>query len=158
MFKVSFKNEECPAKRVEKTDDKTIVLTLTGRVKLPEWWCNMPEEIWDYMDECKSFEFTESIHDNYLTIKVSGKAVCSDKDKYDGMTGERIAESRAKLKLYRFMFNLSSKIVRYYSKLLYGYPEADFAYGGNSTAEVRQKYSRLLLTEESHLKTLIDAT
>lgn len=156
MLKVSFKDN---FKKVQTFNETATVVTLTGRVKIPLWWRLIPASIeaWAWNHPSVDFE------DNYqeLIIKVSGKSVCSEHDTFDPVLGERIAESRAKIRLYKFMHTLCTKILLNYYSLIYGTPNGNEdhtavifdTHGG--LQEECMKYSTLWLKESQHLEKLI---
>lgn len=120
MLKVSFKDKEgYPAKKVEVFNDKATVITLTGVVKAPEWWWKIPKEIHKWMANHPSVEVYDNLLGN-VTVKVIGKSVCSNEDEFNPVFGERIAEARAKKRLYSFMVTLINKTITHYRKILYG--------------------------------------
>ena len=95
------------------------------------------------------------------TLIVSGKSTCSDGDTFDAVKGERIAECRAKIRLYRFMAKLSEKILRNSFTTMYG--NAEISRFTESHAEppqdcvwlARKKYIELLSREIKHEKKLL---
>lgn len=157
MLKVSFKDN---FKKVQTFNETATVVTLTGRVKIPLWWRLIPASIeaWAWNHPSVDFE------DNYqeLIIKVSGKSICSEHDTFDPVLGERIAESRAKIRLYKFMHTLCTKILLNYYGLIYGVPENASAihtvvisdsHGG--LQEECKKYAALWVKESQHLGKLL---
>ena len=91
-----------------------------------------------------------------VILNVTGKATCSSEDGFDSKRGERIAESRAKIALYKFMTTLLNKIIMHYRKLIFGdmdiripelYKDGIYKY--------YCKYSQYLETEWKHLNNLI---
>lgn len=157
MLKVSFKDKEgCPARKVEVFNDKATVVTLTGVVKAPEWWWKIPKEIHKWMTNHPSIEIYDNLLGN-VTVKVIGKSICSDEDEFNPILGERIAEARAKKKLYGFMLTLTKKLICYYHNLLYGKfavkvegESADFC-----IYKEMEKYSVLYSAELEHLRNLL---
>lgn len=122
MLKVSFKNN---FKKVETFNNKETVVTLTGYCITPLWFNNVPHKIWEWARWHPSVEISETYSNQNLVmvIKVSGKSVCADGDTFDDKMGERIAESRAKIKLYKFMHTLCKKLMYCYHGYIYGVPE-----------------------------------
>lgn len=78
-------------------------------------------------------------------------------DTYNKVLGYRIAESRAKIKLYRFMLNLCKKYVEVVSHILFGTSNIsfDYEYKIDSVSGDIIKYQELLDTEMEHLNNLI---
>lgn len=154
MYKVSFTDD---FKKVERFNNKVTKVTLKGTIK--NAWAlddlNIPQSIYDWMrdNNCKDLD----------TLEVSGIAIRSDKDKDDPVLGERLAEARAKLKIYKFMKTLCYKMLKYYALKLYGI-------NTNSAITVRainqesyddslqkayEKYNRLVDVENTHIKQLL---
>ena len=97
------------------------------------------------------------ITDGYL-VTVEGKATCSDEDIIDEVFGERIAEARAKITLYKFMKNLCKQVYTYYRVLLYGHRPLGIRANKENEDSLYQsylKYNALADKEELHLKDLL---
>lgn len=98
MIKVSSK--EPSYKEVKRFNDKVTIVTLTGRMKLPKGLEHaMPYKFMDWIFVHTNPEINYEYGGN-MTIRAKGKAVRSDKDKDNPILAERIAESKAKLKIY----------------------------------------------------------
>lgn len=153
MYKVSFTDD---FKKVERFNNKVTKVTLKGTIKntygLDD--LSIPQPIYDWM--INSWGDTD-------TIEVSGIAIRSDKDKDDPVLGERLAEARAKLKIYKLMKTFCYKMLEYYAQKLYGIKT-------NNTITVRaseqesyddsllkayKKYDRLVDVENTHIKQLL---
>lgn len=80
------------------------------------------------------------IKNDFHTISIIGKAVCSKSDKFDITTGKRIAESRAKLK----MFKLLERIHREASSVLSEALDQILAKNQNCTIGKLRETNRLL--------------
>lgn len=152
MIKVSFKG----AKEVQKFNDKVTLVTLYGKIKYCGKINFLPMEIVKWVH-------THPVVENImfglegLHIKATGKAVRSDADKDNPILAERIAESRAKIKVYKFMYTLCNKLYKYYCKVAFG--QLDFVpayYVSGSLYRELQKYYSLLLKESLHLEDLIE--
>lgn len=156
MFKVSFKeNPNFPVKKVQKfNDDKITIVTLYGEVQLPVYMQHyIPPEIWDWMECGKNVEATISTAKIHLTIK--GKARKADDDVDNPVLGERIAECRAKINLYRFMYHLISKLYIYYCQLLSVNTLTEGGYKDDTIQGAMTKYANFYSREEAHLKALL---
>ena len=155
MYKVSFTDD---FKKVERFNNKVTKVTLKGTIKniyaLDD--LNIPQPIYDWMrdDNCK----------NPDTLEVSGIAVRSDNDKDDPVLGERLAEARAKLKIYKFMKTFCNKMLKYYKFKLYGTkanneiivktsPEG--LSNNDSLLKAYMKYDKLVDVENNHIKQLL---
>lgn len=157
MWKVSFKDPMY--KKVQKFNDRVTVVTLKGDLKIPmEVMYSMPKEVCDWMTK-KSNPKVKVYHwQGIISVTVTGKAIRSEKDKDNPVLAERIAECRAKLKLYEFIYTLLMNYVEYYATLLKG-KEWSFentpVNDTNCIAYVYNKYTRLYLNEEKHLEELL---
>lgn len=157
MWKVSFKDPMY--KKVQKFNDRATVVTLKGDLKIPmEVMYSMPKEVCDWMTK-KSNPKVKVYHwQGIISVTVTGKAIRSEKDKDDPVLAERIAECRAKLKLYEFIYTLLMNYVEYYATLLKG-KEWSFentpVNDTNCIAYVYNKYTRLYLNEKKHLAELL---
>ena len=150
MLKVSFKGTKSdPAKRVQRVSFNEVKVTLKGILQVPLGV--IPLEMRGWIFKCKSIEFRD------YTITVVGMATCNSEDEFNLETGARLAEARAKIKLYDFMLRLSKRLCVYYSKLLSGKSPVDTIYQFNKPSLNRSynKYKRLLTTELSHLEKLL---
>lgn len=157
MWKVSFKDPMY--KKVQKFNDRATVVTLKGDLKIPmEVMYSMPKEVCDWMTK-KSNPKVKVYHwQGIISVTVTGKAIRSEKDKDDPVLAERIAECRAKLKLYEFIYTLLMNYAEYYATLLKG---KEWAFENtpvndtNCIAYVYNKYTRLYLNEKKHLAELL---
>ena len=149
MFKVSFKKD---ALKIQTFNDRATIVTLEGYVHLPKFYNNLPYEIlrwaWDYPGV--SFDGPE--------IEAQGRAVCAKEDIFNPIVGERVAESRAKIKLYKFMYSLCKKIHDYYSTILVGTEALGVTYSikHQSVNKSLTKYQELLIKESHHLGKLLE--
>ena len=164
MLKVSFKDN---FKKAETFDNKATVITLTGECVTPLWFNNVPHKIWEWVMWHPSVEISETYSNQNLVmiIEVSGKSVCADGDTFDDKIGERIAESRAKIKLYKFMHTLCKKLMYCYYGYIYGVPEYRGTYKTATLSDYHgglqdacRKYAELWVKESRHLNTLIEST
>lgn len=155
MLKVSFKDKEVK----QFNGGKVTIVTLKGEINIDPLDC-LPNSvrIWmlRYINNNEGFSTNKYGFD--LVINVTGKAVCSEEDTVDKVFGERLAEARAKKKLYRFMANLSKQLFRYYFKILYGFAGIDNYKENNLDCleSTIDKYEGLWERENGHAKTLIN--
>jgi hypothetical protein len=97
-----------------------------------------------------------------IRLEFYGKAVCSEDDTFDAETGKRIAESRAKIKLYKFMHTLIVKLYEYYFGLILGskysskYISQELDTSENTLFDSMSKYQALLIKESHHLGQLLE--
>ena len=154
MYKISFKN---PNSKIVKTynDGKVTVVTLIGEFsnEFKHLYWNLPLEVSRWIDNHPTVKMFES--DGVL---VTGKAICSEHDTNDPKLGERIAESRAKLSLYKFMRTLLKKVCGTQSKELFGKSQVsipiDYLDRYSITGQYI-KYCNLYEKEKLHLQSLI---
>ena len=156
MFKVSFKETETsPSKVVMRAGNFTEV-TLKGTIKVPEFWPYIPKEIDEWVRRSNHVEIYEDMAKGIFIIFVQGVSKCHPDDKMDNMLGERLAESRAKKNLYRFLFQLCDKLCVYYADLM-GIVIATTPCDGGLT-DARIKYLRLYNAECKHERALLNNT
>jgi len=159
MLKVSFKDN---FKKVQVFNDKVTTVTLTGIMQCPDFIDDcLPTSVYNWINEHPSVEVSVTYTTNkglcYIII-VSGKSVCTEGDTFDAKMGERIAESKAKIRLYDFMRTLCLKLMGYYQNILYGSPNTgSIAIRDNSGGleAVTNKYINLCHTECRHLAKLL---
>lgn len=156
MIKVSFKDFD--SKVVKRFNDKVTIVTLTGKTQLPSNLVQaMPIGFFDWLDLHSNPEIKYMFGAD-MTIIAKGKAVRSNKDKDNPLLAERIAESKAKLKIYTFIHALISKYILEYSKLITGYDEplmSNVKDTDESLYGMADTYMRYITTEEKHLEDLI---
>lgn len=155
MFKVSFKEDECPSKVVEKVGKVTTVM-YRGIVKLPKIWWYLPKEILEWIKYRDSLEIYENVANNTLIVYAKGKTKCADGDVYDSLLGERIAEAKAKMVIYKFFADLCQRIYKYYEELLTGDRSLSVPPVNGGVAGDLLKYRKLYMIEKEHIKTLIE--
>ena len=155
IFKVSFKETpKQPSKAVTKVGLTTTVI-LRGVIKLPSFWKYMPDDIVDWIGKAKKVEGYENLADNTLIIYSTGVSKCNPDDKYDSLLGERLAEARAKYHIYKFFYDLTSKLYDYYNKIMFG--EAEIVDSGHGSCLERDtdKYEGLCIREAHHIGELL---
>lgn len=158
MLKVSFKDD---CMKVQTFNNKATVVTIVGELIIPNKLLYvLPPEIHKWINDHPAVDATSYALTN---LKVSGKSVCSDEDTFNAETGKRIAESRAKIRLYKFMHTLCTKILLNFYGLMYGVPEGASAihtavisdsHGG--LREECKKYATLWVKESQHLGKLLE--
>lgn len=164
MLKVSFKEN---AKKVQVFNNNATVVTLTGIMQCPDFINDcLPTSVYNWINEHPSVEVSETYTTNkgfYYIIIVSGKSVCAEGDTFDVQMGERIAESRAKIKLYKFMHTLCKKLMYCYHGYIYGVPEDMGTYKTATLSDYHgglqdacRKYAELWVKESRHLGILLN--
>ena len=155
MYKISFKN---PNSKIVKTynDGKVTVVILIGEFsnEFKHLYWNLPREVSDWMDNHPTVKTSEPAYE----ISVTGKAICSENDTNDPKLGERIAESRAKLSLYKFMRTLLKKVCGIQSKELFGKSQVSIPIDYLDRYSITGQYIRycnLYDKERIHLQSLI---
>ena len=151
MFKVSFKKD---SKKVQTFNNRATVVTIVGEMSLPtEIWNMFPDKIANWMWQHPTIDASWgncTKDTEVITLKVSAKSVCAKEDTFDSIIGYRIAETRAKIKLYKFVHNLCEKLMKQY-------------YDGESHEEAPKdclyltckKYRELWIKESYHLGKLL---
>ena len=161
MLKVSFKDD---FKKVETFNDKVTIVTLTGKILCPNFVSDyLPTKVWEWINHHPSVEVSESFMQSglYYIIKVSGKSVCANDDIFDIKIGERIAECRAKIRIYKFMQALTKMLYEYYHGIVFGKDavinDMDIC-SGDCILYANTKYIELLEHERHHLSGLLQKT
>ena len=162
MFKVSFDKD---SKKVQTFNNRVTVVTIVGKMAIPsEVWAVFPGKIISWMYQHPSIDaawFTCTKSEEVIRIEFSGKSVCAKEDTFDSIIGYRIAETRAKIKLYKFVHNLCEKLMKQYYDVMYGNAEFDII--GESHTEAPKdclyltckKYRELWIKESYHLGKLL---
>lgn len=157
MWKVSFKDPMY--KKVQKFNDRVTVVTLKGDLRIPmEVMNSIPKEVCDWMAKKSNPKVKVYRWQGIINVTATGKAVRSEGDKNNPVLAERIAECRAKIKLYNFVHNILVRYTDYYATLLKGknwlfeYTPID---DNNCIAYIYNKYNRLCFNEEKHLEELL---
>lgn len=161
MFKVSFKeNPQFPVKKVQRfNDDRVTVVTLKGVTQVPVFLqYYIPRKVFDWTSTLKNVDVEFVMSE--MSITVTGKSICSKEDKVDKILGDRIAEARAKLHLYKFMMHFLDKVWSYFMEQLCGTAtikciacEEDV--NKEHLSEAVDKYLRLYEDEKKHLNILL---
>lgn len=158
MLKVSFK-EDC--QKVQVFNDRATIVTMVGQIIMSEeLWSVFPDKIahWMCNHQGINVSWSSNKHYEFIRLEFSGKAVCADDDTFDAETGRRIAESRAKIRLYKFMYKLLDQLCDYYGKLLVGYRGFNSASVNDSLFSELDKYQALWVKESHHLGKLLEET
>lgn len=156
MWKITFNNKK--VKRFN--DNRVTIVTLSGTIRLPKnfrYIINSEDPIFDCIDLSKNPKL------EWSQITAVGKAIRSYDDTIDNpVLAERIAESRAKIKLYDFVMKLCERYYKYITILLVGRPDNipilpinSKKYKADSLFWAYQKYTRLYNTEIKHLNILL---
>lgn len=155
-LKVSFKDREGAPSKIVKTfaNGNATVVVLKGILEHPDF-CVMDKATWKWIQR------HPIIDDSGLTafrVCAKGKAKKSPLDELNPVLGERIAEARAKIKIYKFMSKLAKRICINLEKMLLGTDYGKICYVVSCTdgywAEYK-KYIQLLESEERHLNELL---
>jgi hypothetical protein len=157
MLKVSFDDN---SKKVQVFNGRATVVTLSGKLKVPnKLWQIIPIEATNWIWQCPSVDASwgdGSVDFSVFNIKVTGKSVCSEEDTFNPKLGERIAESRAKVKLYKFMYKLCDILTHTYNEILFGpYIPLRKSYNSSSVLEDLNFYRGLWAKESHHLGELL---
>ena len=155
IFKVSFKEtSNNPSKIVYKAGMKTTVV-LKGIIKIPHFWHLMPSEIFEWIAVQSKVELYEDVAHGILIIHSEGISKCKKDDKYSTLLGERLAEARAKYCIYKFFYDLTSKLYDYYNKLMFGDAGIVDSGHGSCLAQDLKKYEGLCIREAHHIGELL---
>lgn len=158
MFKVSYKD----FMKVQTFNDRATIVTMVGKLSMPdEVWDGMPNKIADWMWHHPSIDVqwgtgTKDVQE--FRVEFSGKSTCSNDDTFNAETDRRIAESRAKVRLYRFMANLCNQLATHYIALLYGHGVKSTGADAINDGIIKdlKKYQELCIKESYHLGKLLE--
>ena len=163
MFKVSFKGN---FKKVETFNDKATIVTLVGILTYPNGIWDITDSTisnWMFLHPSIDVKWGEPpITNNSFRLEFSGKSICAKGDTFDKVLGERIAESRAKIKLYKFMTTLCSKLLNDLYVKMYGNGELVRVNENHNEPPkdciqlAYMKYKTLWSKELKHLNDLLD--
>lgn len=95
------------------------------------------------------------IDGNTIVICCLGESDCMPEDTFDMYIGGKISQSKAKIKIYRFMKNLCKKIITEFMPLITGTDIATTFYYKNSIIADYKRYEFLETNERIYLKKLI---
>ena len=163
MFKVSFKEN---SKKVEVFNNRATIVTLVGHMIIPsKVWAIFPNGMANWMWEHPSIDAswgTCTRENEVIRLEVTGKSVCAKEDIFNAVTGERIAESRAKIRLYKFIHTLCENLMTYYYGIMYGNAEFDVIRESHTESPkdclylTCKKYRELWIKESHHLGKLLE--
>lgn len=158
MFKVNFnETPQNPVKLVVKQGKVTTVTIRAIVEELPPVWNHMPPEIMEWIRSISRIALYENKETGIMYISSRSKAVLTDGDKYDSLHGERLAESKAMLKIYDFFFKLTSMLYDYYVNTLFGDVSVDVIGKGWSLDAAMRKYGKLCECEKEHIERLLES-
>lgn len=153
MYKVSFTED---FKKVERFNNKVTKVTLSGVIRnIYDEELVIPPSIFSWM--------ADNMGRVINIIEVTGTAIRNNKDKDDPVLGERLAEARAKLKIYKLMKTFCYKMLEYYVQKLYGIKTnntitvraSEQESYNDSLLKAYKKYDRLVDVENTHIKQLL---
>jgi hypothetical protein len=133
----------------------TTTVILKGIVKLPEFFDKIPADIMEWVGHQKKIEVYENMADQTMMVFSTGMAKCHEDDKYDSLLGERLAEARAKYYIYKFFYDLCSRLCGYYNSLLYGECGGDSQDYNDGLMCDLDKYRALCIRESHHIGELL---
>ena len=158
IFKVSFKETKNNPTKVTVVTGRKVATMIHGTVALPRFFKHIPEEIVDWItEEQKYISGEEDIATNTFHIKASGYAACHEDDVFDYVFGDRLAEARAKYKMYKFFYEFTSKLYDYYNRLLFGDVGIADSGHGSCLAQDVKKYEGLCIREAHHIGELLES-
>lgn len=161
MFKVSFKeNPQFTVKKVQRfNDDRVTVVTLKGVTQVPVFLQYLiPHKVFDWISTLENVDVEFVMSKMFITV--TGKSICSKEDKVDKILGERIAEAKAKLHLYKFMAHFLTKIWTHFIEQFCGTVLIKCIVDNEDTnkeylGKAINKYWRLYKDEQKHLNILL---
>ena len=156
VFKVSFKNSPKNQSKIAVVSGKKVAVRICGIVSLPEFWKYIPDDVRKWMTDGQNLVGgEEDIAKNVFHIHANGFARCHEEDKFDYVFGERLAEARAKYKIYKFFYDLTCRLYDYYDNLLFGSGGVANDGEGSCIAQDVKKYETLCIREAHHIGELL---
>ena len=156
VFKVSFKDSPKNQSKIVVVSGKKVAVRICGTVSLPKFWKYIPDEITEWITDGQNWVGgEEDIAKNVFHIHANGFARCHEGDKFDYIFGERLAEARAKYKIYKFFYDLTCKLYDYYNRILFGDEEVVDMGKGSCLAQDIKKYEALCIREAHHIGELL---
>jgi hypothetical protein len=157
MIKVSFKSTpNRPNKEVQRFNKATIV-TLQGKTVFNGELLMPTKKIYKWIVNNHNIVDNVPFGLDNIHIKAIGRAKKSDNDVDNPVLAERIAEARAKIKIYKFMYTLCNKLYKHFCMLCMGFDDLKLAYWRvDSIYGDMKKYYKLLEKEKEHLQKLIE--
>lgn len=155
VFKVSF-NDSPWDQKITVVTSRKVAVRISGNVRLPKFWKYIPEEITEWIIKEQNLISGEEDADiSVFHIHANGFARCHEEDKFDYVFGERLAEARAKYKIYKFFYDLTCKLYDYYNRILFGDEEVVDMGKGSCLAQDIKKYEALCIREAHHIGELL---
>lgn len=160
MLKLSFDKKKLgntPPIQTQVFNDTITKVTLTGFLT---WNSDifLISKVPHFLHNYQGIEVTCSRTKEGFLITATSVSKKHEDDTFDKVLGYRIAESRAKLKLYKFMKNLTNTILRCFLTCSYGISDVIDIEGRRSKSSVYDdylKYIKLYDKEEEHLNNLL---
>lgn len=159
MWKVRFDKDNY--KTVEKFNDKATVVEITGCLRLPSKIIqNIPSDVYSWMVYHSNPRVGINLNSEYILIKAKGKAVRLDEDEDNPVLAEKIAECRAKMKMYDFVARAFCKYINYYVELMVGKrgEMLPLKTQGSCLCKAHEKFNELCDREYRHLIKLLEET
>jgi len=103
-------------KRVLRPNENTTIVEFTGKIPISFHTLQQLNPLMKWINKQKQVEIHEGLFPCRLMFKVKGKAIKAKTDTDDLIFAERLAEARAKRKLYEFCEVLMLKLHYYYSE------------------------------------------
>ena len=163
MFKVSFDKD---SKKVQTFNDKATIVTITGEMSFSsEVWDIFPDKIANWMWQHPTIDASWgncTKDTEVINLKVSAKSVCAEGDTFDSILGYRIADHRAKIKIFKFVYNLCERLMKHYYGIMYGNAEFDIIRESHTEAPkdclylTCKKYRELWIKESHRLGKLLE--
>lgn len=107
---------------------------------LPVGLLKIPEELISWINNYQGVQV--KILEDGLVITAIAHTNCLEGDSYDFGLGAHISETKAKVKLFKFIRNLSEKVANYYMAL------------SNNFQDVYEKYDYCMVRDQEHAKLL----
>lgn len=159
MWKLSFNKIPEAPRKVERFNGKTTVVTLTASINLPkDFIVSLPPKVFDWAINHSNPLVSINFGNCMMVISAKGKTIRNDDDEDQPLLGERIAEYKAKMKIYGFMEIFLKKYLEYYNNLLLGKDgmiENPIIFGKDSVGYFHGRMSQLWTLTYGNLQLLL---
>ena len=149
MIKASFIK-----KSVERFNTATVV-TLNVKISNNIDTDLVSVKLWNWIETHPTFK-KYALYTGESSVEITCKTRRHKGDVEDAKLAEMIAESKAKIKVYNFLYQVTKQIIQHISKSLFGSAKFVVNIKGNEDSIYSDytKYQHLLVSEQEHLKNL----
>lgn len=150
---------KCQLKPVElqRPNNRVTLAVLKGFIPMRQELLRIiPSEVADWAESLSSIEVNEGCFGYH--VKAVGKAVRAENDPDNPAFGERLAEARAKCRIYSFISKFCNRLLYYYNDILHLFPYSRNGDTYDSCGVVGniRYYHALQQRETEHISNILD--